>query len=167
MVDNDHVRIRLGRNIAQAVRDLLSDKHLYQSVNVDVAFLDEVAAAEHKAEQLAAARSISPGRAGRAPDVEQIRANLESFVRAAWFPSGARPLVDTGMDILHQNDPKVQKYPLPTVKLTCNHCGERGPCNVLHQRSERTYLKGWRSPVAASLRLNIPLLTKFPMSPES
>jgi hypothetical protein len=129
MVDNDHVRIRLSRNIAEAVRDLLSDKHLYQSVNVDVAFLDEVAAAEHKAERLAAARSISPGRAGRVPDVEQIRANLESLVRVAWFPSGARPLVDTGMDILHQNDPKVQKYPLPTVKLTCNHCGERGPFN--------------------------------------
>jgi hypothetical protein len=33
------------------------------------------------------------------------------------------------MDILYENNPKVQKYPLPTVKLTCNHCGERGPFN--------------------------------------
>jgi hypothetical protein len=129
MIDQDHVRIRLGRNISDAVRQLLSDKHLYQSVNVDVAFLDEVAEAHHKAERVAAARALSPGRPGRVPEVEEIRGTLDSFVRAPWFPSGARPLVDTGMDILFENDPKVQKYPLPTVKLTCNHCGEPGPFN--------------------------------------
>ena len=129
MIDQDHVRIRLGRNISDSVRQLLSDKHLYQSVNVDVAFLDEVAEAHHKAERVAAARSLSPGRPGRVPELDEIRGTLDSFLRAAWFPSGARPLVDTGMDILYENDPKVQKYPLPTVKLTCNHCGERGPFN--------------------------------------
>jgi len=128
---------------------LLSDKHLYQSVNVDVAFLDEVATAEHKAAQVAAASSLSPGGPGRVPDLEQVRANLESLVRAAWFPSGARALVDTGMDILYENDPKVQKYPLPTVKLTCNHCDERGPFNSVgalvetargHRDNQWTYL---------------------------
>jgi hypothetical protein len=129
VIDQDHVRIRLGRNISDAVRQLLSDKHLYQSVNVDVAFLDEVAEAHHKAERVAAASSLSPGRPGRVPELDEIRGTLDSFLRAAWFPSGARPLVDTGMDILYENDPKVQKYPLPTVKLTCNHCGERGPFN--------------------------------------
>jgi hypothetical protein len=129
VIDQDHVRIRLGRNISDAVRQLLSDKHLYQSVNVDVAFLDEVTEAHHKAERIAAARSLSPGRPGRVPELDEIRGTLDSFLRAAWFPSGARPLVDTGMDILYENDPKVQKYPLPTVKLTCNHCGERGPFN--------------------------------------
>jgi len=129
VIDQDHVRIRLGRNISDAVRQSLSDKHLYQSVNVDVAFLDEVTEAHHKAERIAAARSLSPGRPGRVPELDEIRGTLDSFLRAAWFPSGARPLVDTGMDILYENDPKVQKYPLPTVKLTCNHCGERGPFN--------------------------------------
>jgi hypothetical protein len=129
VIDQDHVRIRLGRNISDAVRQLLSDKHLYQSVNVDVAFLDEVAEAHHKAERVAAASSLSPGRPGRVPELDEIRGTLDSFLRAAWFPSGARPLVDTGMDILYENDPKVQKYPLPTVKLMCHHCGERGPFN--------------------------------------
>ena len=129
MIDETHLRVRLGQHIGQAVRLLLSEKHLYQSVKVDIAFLDQVAAAEHRAAKDAAARSLAPSRATRIPEVEQFRAGLERFVKAPWFPCAVRPLVETGMDILHENDPNVQKYSLPTVKLTCNHCGERGPFN--------------------------------------
>lgn len=142
MVDEDHLRVRLGKQITEAVRQLLSEKHLYQSVKVDVSFLDEVAVSEHNATKMALARSLSPARGSRLPDVEQFRGNLNRFLTVPWFPSGARPLVETGLDILCANNPSVQKYQLPTAKLTCNHCGERGPFNpvgvlIEAARSER------------------------------
>jgi hypothetical protein len=129
-LQDDAVRDTLGRKISEALQELLSKKHLYQSINVDTAFLDQVAVARHKEAQIKAATPhLGGGGPPYVPPLDGFRGVLDLFVQAAWFPSGARPLVDTGMDILYQNDPRVQKYLLPAVKLTCNRCGERGPFN--------------------------------------
>ncbi len=131
-LQDDSVRETLGRKISEALQELLSKKHLYQSINIDIDFLDQVATARHKEAQIKAA---TPHLGGGGPPygspLDGFRGGLDLFVQAAWFPSGARPLVDTGMDILHENDPKIQKYPLPTLKMTCDQCDERGPFNPI------------------------------------
>ena len=131
-LQDDAVRETLGRKISEALQELLSKKHLYQSINVDIEFLDRVAAARHKEAQIKAATPhLGGGGSPYVPPLNGFRGGLDQFVQAAWFPSGARPLVDTGMDVLYENDPKVQKYALPTLKMTCDQCDERGPFNPI------------------------------------
>ena len=129
-MEDNQVSTKLGENINDALRSLLSEKHLYQSTIVDTQFLDGAAAEQHHAAKMRAAQpSIGGGGRPHVPPVDQISANLDKFLLGAWFPTGAPPLVQTGADILFQNNTKVQKFALPTVKLTCNHCEERGPFN--------------------------------------
>jgi hypothetical protein len=129
-MQDDQIKTKLGENISTSLRALLAEKHLYQSVTVDLSFLDQAATNRHQQARLQAAQpSIGGGGFRHVPPLEKIRAELEIFWTGAWFPTGAKPLVQTGVDILYENDRKVQKYPLPTVKLACNHCGERGPFN--------------------------------------
>jgi hypothetical protein len=131
-LQDDAVRATLGSKISEALKELLSKKHLYQSTNVDVEFLDQVAAARHKEAQIRAATpNLGGGGPPHVPPLDGFRGGLDLFVQTAWFPSGARPLVDTGMDILYENDPKAQKYPLPTLRMTCDQCDERGPFNPI------------------------------------
>lgn len=130
-MDDTAIRETLGRRISDAFRTLLSEKHLYQSVTVDAQFLDKLAEDEYKTERIRAATPTFGGGGAyrQTPSLEVIREELNGFLQVAWFPTGAAPLVDTGMDILHQNDRSAQKYPLPTIKVTCHHCDERGPFN--------------------------------------
>jgi hypothetical protein len=143
-MQEEDIQAMLAQNISDALRVLLSDKHLYQSVTIETTFLDEVAAAQHEAAQIAACQPRMGGGGPRhVASLEQFRAQLNTFLRSEWFPSGAQPLVQTGTDILFQNNTKVQKYPLPTIKVTCNHCDERWPFNPIGALVE----KGRKSPV--------------------
>jgi len=127
-----NIQEALGRSVSQAFKALLSDKHLYQSLAVDTGFLDTVAEHKHKSAEIEAARPhLGGGGPRKVASVEQFRAGLNHYLQTAWFPTNVGPLVQTGTDILYQNNPEVQKYPLPTIKATCNHCDERGPFNPI------------------------------------
>jgi len=126
-MSDDEIKQTVSRNITEAFRVLLSDKHLYQSIYVDVGFLDAEAKQRHEDALIHAA---SPGTSYHAPGpVESFREDLQQLIQGRWFPSRVRPLVDTGTDILYQNDHRQQKYDLPTIKATCPYCEERGPFN--------------------------------------
>lgn len=126
------VQEALAHSISQALKLLLSEKHLYQIVNVDVAFLDGIAEQKHRhAASLAAHPGLMGTGARFVPELKVIRAGLDVYLKEAWFPSNVAQLVKVGTDILYENDSTVQKYPLPTIKVTCNHCHERGPFNPL------------------------------------
>jgi hypothetical protein len=127
-----NIQEALGRSVSQAFKALLSEKHLYQSVAVDTGFLDTIAEHNHKSAEIEASRPrLGGGGPRKVGSVEQFRAGLNPYLQTAWFPTNAAPLVQTGTDILYQNNPEVQKYPLPTIKATCSHCDERGPFNPI------------------------------------
>ena len=120
----------LGRSASNALKVLLSEKHLYQSVGVDTEFLDTLAEENHKHATLEVCKpSVGGLKSIHVAPIEQFRAGLTRYLQTTWFPSNVGPLVQTGTDILYQNNNDVQKYPLPTIKVTCNHCDERGPFN--------------------------------------
>lgn len=128
----NNIQEALGRSVSQAFRNLLSDKHLYQSVAVETEFLDTSAEHRHKSAEIEASRPrLGGGGLRKVGSVEQFRAGLNPYLQTAWFPTNVAPLVQTGTDILYQNNPEVQKYPLPTIKATCGHCDERGPFNPI------------------------------------
>lgn len=140
---------RVGAAISEALRMLLSEKHLYQSVKVDFGFLDQIAAQNHSVAQSRAARPIMAGGGPRHVDpLSKFRSELNAYSHCHWFPSNAAPLVSTGTDIFHLNNQEVQKYALPTIKAACNHCEEKGPFNpvgALVESSKTTVIDQWLS----------------------
>jgi hypothetical protein len=129
-MNDTEIQTQVGQKISDALRQLLSEKHLYQSVTVASEFLDEIAIAAHTEAAIRASEPQSGG--GHTPYVrplEEFKLSYRKFLEGEWFPSGVAPLLPTGQDILYENDDTVQKYPAPTIKVTCNHCGDRGPFN--------------------------------------
>ena len=87
MYDEDHLRTRLGQQISEAMRQLLSEKNLYQSAEIDHQFLDDAASAEHQSQRNAAAAPRLPGSSGpKVHTVAQIRQQFEKFLKVALVP---------------------------------------------------------------------------------
>jgi hypothetical protein len=129
-VTAESTRTRLGQEISDALKRLLSEKHLYQSVTVSTEFIDVAATTLYKEAQL---QEAEPNLSGKGPNpvppIEQFKVRQKTFLKGEWFPSDVKHLIPVGQDILHQHDSKLQKYPAPTIKATCHHCEERGPFN--------------------------------------
>ncbi len=125
----DEIRKRLGQEITNALKLLLSEKHLYQSVSVDCGFFDEEAAAGHEAAMLQAAEP-SLGRGGSAsevPSLDKFKAGMRVFLKGGWLLTDVE-LIQTGRNNIRP-DRNPQTFALPTIKTTCNYCNERGPFN--------------------------------------
>lgn len=139
---------RVGEAISEALRILLSEKHLYQSVKVDFGFLDEIAARNHSLAQKSATRPMMGAGPRHVDPLSSFRSELTVYSQCLWFPSNAAPLVSTGTDIFNLNNNEVQKYPLPTIKAACNHCEEKGPFNpvgALVESSKIAAIDQWLS----------------------
>ena len=112
-MQDEQVESRIAANFTAAVRTLLSDKHLYQSVTIDTAFLDEAAAEQHKAAKIRAAQpTLGGGGLPYVQPLERFRDGLNRFMAGAWYPSGAKPLVETETDLLFTNN-KSAEIPSP------------------------------------------------------
>lgn len=147
---DDPLKLSLSKAVSEAMRLLLSTRHLYQSVTVDVKFLDAAAATRHAeaAANGSRPRGIGTGTRPYVPPVASFRAGLQGYTQAAWFPINVAPLVQTGTDILFHNSPQVQKFPLPTIRTTCCHCGENEPFNpvgALVETSNASCVNQWIS----------------------
>ncbi|MBK1814200.1 hypothetical protein JIN84_01075 [Luteolibacter yonseiensis] len=122
---------RVGQAISESLKILLSEKHLYQSVKVDFSCLDSIASENHRRAQAIASRPLmgGGGARGSAPPLSKFQAELNQYPQCGWFPSNAAALAGVATEIFHLNNQDAQKYLLPTIKTTCNHCDERGPFN--------------------------------------
>jgi hypothetical protein len=130
----DDIPKRLALLASNAIKELLSHKHLYQSVTLDLKFLDEAAEAQYKA---AIRHAMAPSLTQKKPNTAQpqnIRASLEGYCHLQWFlflpGQTAPPLACRTAGGLEP--PIVQ---LPTIKTVCSNqgCGDRGPFNPVGQ----------------------------------
>jgi hypothetical protein len=134
MVANTDFRAPFQRNVTSAFRELLSEKHLYQSSRVDCAFIDEVAKALHEEARL---RAAAPRMAGSGvPHV----ANLETFRRdglammqMTWIPNAGIVYPEGSWQAAAKAghiENSIQ-FKLPTIQTRCPHCKGRWPFNPM------------------------------------
>lgn len=121
-------------NVSTAFRELLSEKHLYQSVRVNIEFIDGVAQALHgEAQRHARARRFSGGAEPIVPNWETFRKDGLMLMSNLWipesgieYPAGSiQALAKTGHV---ENSIKVR---LPTIQTRCPHCKGRWPFNPM------------------------------------
>ena len=117
--------------VSDAFKKLLSEKHLYQSVKIDIKPVDHIAIAHYEAAKQAG-RAFSPihGAINRTPPLSTFQEDITSFATCAWIFSNV-PWVDADD---HQFLYSIirQEYQLPTIKTVCNNCAEKGPFNPVN-----------------------------------
>ena len=124
---------QLEPRATRAIKELLSDKHLYQSIAIDVGFLDVMA--RHQlalAESIAARPSMLGAPARHVDSLDQFRTKLNKVLQMGWhvcLPNQSVPPMasKTSGEI---ESPRVR---LPTIKTVCanQNCGEKGPFNPI------------------------------------
>ncbi len=116
--------------ISEAFRTLLSEKHLYQSVQVDLTQIDKQAAEDHaEANRAACAPTIGGGGPRHVPPLHQINATARSpFVSESWCPEeGGSKFSPIGLMAPGPKNP----FRLPTIRTHCVKCDAREPFNAV------------------------------------
>lgn len=141
-------KIEISRQASGLIKSLLSDKHLYQSAALDLAFLDQLAGNMHAEEDAglsAMASAIMIGSGGgprqRAKSKELYRKDLDHNLAIPW--SFTRQGATTAPKP-NVTDPIFIQ--LPTVNTVCSNrgCGGKWPCNPL-EAVVRTFSEHSRS----------------------
>ncbi len=121
-------------NVSAALRELLSEKHLYQSTRVNTEFIDGVAHALHEeAKSHACMPRMGGGASPTVPRIESCRADGLAMMSKLWipdsgieYPSGSwQGLANAG------HIPNSIKVVLPTIQTRCPHCKGRWPFNPM------------------------------------
>lgn len=118
-------------NVKAAFRELLAQKHLYQSVRLDTAYIKEIASKRHHWFALRDASSMSPNRQPL-PPLESFEAEgLELTIEKKWSPQIPNRIYSP-----FSNQREGLEFELPSIKLFCAGCKENEPhhaCHVVYQ----------------------------------
>jgi hypothetical protein len=134
------------RNVTEAFRVLLSEKHLYQSVKVDTAYIDEVAKVQHSQAQSEQAQRLSSamtlGLRSPIPDWKSFRKEGVEMYSKLWIPDAGISYPQGSLQAIagrgHVENCVV--FRLPTVRTRCPHCKGRWPFNPME--ADRAWEKG-------------------------
>lgn len=129
------LRPLLSQAISGALRELLDQKHLYQTVTVPTLFFDAHLERARNSARSAAQIRIPKNRQGGPPQpasVEQevrsaeamAKMHVENVAAAYWLPHGG----DSPAAGLVPGDGSLA-FDLPTVQTFCDHCEQRWPFN--------------------------------------
>ena len=121
----------LADSVSEALRDLLSDKHLYQRTAVDLGCIDEISREVDKFNRKSAAEE--PGTHYIPPTLEEYRSKLHEILNNKWrlvlpdlggLPWFSRKSGTNGsLEVV-----------LPTIKTVCSNtdCGVQSPFNPVN-----------------------------------
>lgn len=126
-------RVPLKKNITQALKQLLSEKHLYQYVTVDSStYIDEVAKAVFQFEIIQKQGGIS-GKQLQSEDWKKHRGGGTRLVHEEWFPE-IRSLQSNELMMGQEHNPLGThvSFDLPSIRTTCNTCKTPEPFNPVH-----------------------------------
>lgn len=129
---------------SNALKDLLSNKHLYQSVAIDMSFLNSWAINQHAEIRKAALRPVGPSMV--VPSAADIKSHIEPYNFLPWYilKPNEPPMP---MASLIRGDLEPPKIRLPTIRTYCVNqgCEIHGPCNPLsaivnsHENSSQSF----------------------------
>ncbi|MHC1764893.1 MAG: hypothetical protein AB9869_11420 [Verrucomicrobiia bacterium] len=121
----------IAKAVEDAIKHLLSEKHLYQAVEPDLSFIPELAKKVHRQGQNSRMSQVFPasGKPPAAPTPESIAKSARSMVEYAWTPH-IRFGQDKGQffPITGSASNPIQ-FQLPTINTFCSECQERWPFN--------------------------------------
>jgi hypothetical protein len=115
----------ISKSISEAFKRMLSEKHLYQVVELDLTGIPKIAEEVRntfKTPLTSTMRNPGPMR----PSVEQVIAMGFNLAGKTWIPQGAS--FSPAMTITHEGQQFVQ-FDLPTINTFCTHCQDRWPFN--------------------------------------
>jgi hypothetical protein len=125
----------MAQAVAETLKRLLSEKHLYQAVEVDTAFMSAVAKQLYYEPRMSPVlpmmRGVSP-----AKSLEDILAQGRSVAVQGWMPHvyfGRRNPEMIQAAVPGTGSP-IQFY-LPTINTFCDRCGDRWPFNPVSEGS--------------------------------
>lgn len=122
------VHVEMRKAVIKAFKQLLSEKHLYQYVEIDISFIPTVAEAVYKTMSPA----ISPdGRTVRRSTLEDAKAFCMGQTKVIWYPNGA---VANGIPGFAAGFTPLE-FELPTINTFCNECQDRPPFNPAPESS--------------------------------
>lgn len=124
----------VAQSLTHAFKRLLSEKHLYQSVEVDLSAIPKIA---HELRHTLAKPLTSNmrERGPRIPSTEDVtRIGMQTATRS-WEPAnpslpGARPIP--------QGEPDYIEFQLPTINTFCTHCEANWPFNPIFDTYQLT-----------------------------
>lgn len=121
----------ISQAVENAVKRLLSDKHLYQAVEPDFGFIPELAQKVHKQNPSNRMAQVIPaGGMPAAETPETIAKSARGMVDYAWVPYFRAGQQEKGQS-LPTNCPTSNpvQFQLPTINTFCSDCQERWPFN--------------------------------------
>jgi hypothetical protein len=122
------VHTELKKAVVKAFKQLLSEKHLYQYVEVDISFIPTVAKTVFKGMSPAI---LSSERTVKRSTLEDVMQYCIGQTTVFWFPNGITtngiPGYASGFTPL--------EFDLPTINTFCDECQERPPFNPVPESS--------------------------------
>lgn len=119
----------MALSVAQAFRQLLSEKHLYQYVEVKLDSFSE--AARSIQEEWEMGESTYLRGLGEPTAKERIDSERSRIISGAWLPSAVGVPVHN-----HASMVALIGFDLPTINTYCSECGERWPFNPVSEGSQ-------------------------------
>jgi hypothetical protein len=114
-----------GKAIADAFKELLSAKHLYQYVQIDTAFMDEAVKEELRQASEPSSHYIAP----RFPSIAEGKKMLTAeFKNLCW-----RPLFEDGEGKKGTTSSETVEFYLPTIHTYCDMCSARWPFDAVDE----------------------------------
>ena len=133
LMDMDKFNLHMGPAIERAMKTLLSEKHLYQVVEVDLGFTTELAK-EDLDQKPRSPSAVGGGAYSSAPSVEEHSEDIKSLAQCVWspcIPVGRGP----GQPLLIAADAapgrSATQFKLPTINTFCSRCEDRWPFNPI------------------------------------
>jgi len=123
--------------VQDAFRELLSNKHLYQTVRPSTEKIDEKAKQLHDKELRESAKpsvgSLSSAPKGGAPPFERVQGVATKLLGLGWQPKVPDPRFGRGIFPGDQPNKILEiEFDLPTIRTTCTVCKTDEPFNPIH-----------------------------------
>lgn len=119
------------QNVTAAFKELLSEKHLYQSVSVDTGYIAEEAKKIRAMEVSNISQRIRGGTSRIVPACKHFQSDGHNMYSVLWIPKDQKAPPPTKLEILLkalENQNTLNVY-LPTINTFCHHCKGRWPFN--------------------------------------
>jgi hypothetical protein len=118
---------RIATAVSKAFKQLLSEKHLYQYVEIDLSFIPEFAQLIFRGYSTVL---ISSGRVAKRSTFADAIAYCETKVKGTWCPQDIK-----SETINFQDGREPIKFGLPTINTFCRQCGDGWPFNPVPSSS--------------------------------
>jgi hypothetical protein len=124
----EEMTLPMAEVVAAAFHQLLSEKHLYQYVEVDISFIPKVAEIVH---QNSKPVILSGGRMVKRSTLEEAKARCFEQTKVIWLPNS----VSTNKIQSFVTGYAPIGFELPTINTVCAKCEERPPFNPVPESS--------------------------------